>query len=244
MGRVPLIHDRVLSVVEPTGSINASGLDVRGNNMSKLRVTKKREFDDRTYPDVMVDLETMGTETDTQVLSIGAVRFRLDTVDDIRTIMDPDRSFYARLDLEDQGSKGRTTSADTLKWWASQSRKARAVFAEDPEDVEGTLKRFIKFCKGARRIWGNGNMFDNAIMRSICKDYDLEYPVVYWNDLDVRTLTRLWNLLTDKVSKGKRPTIKLGEEHNALDDARRQVIQCQHMYKELSNKVKGSKYEL
>ena len=141
--------------------------------MSKLRVTKKREFDDRTYPDVMVDLETMGTETDTQVLSIGAVRFRLDTVDDIRTIMDPDRSFYARLDLEDQGSKGRTTSADTLKWWASQSRKARAVFAEDPEDVEGTLKRFIKFCKGARRIWGNGNMFDNAIMRSICKDYDL-----------------------------------------------------------------------
>lgn len=212
--------------------------------MSILRKKKKREFDDRTYPDVMVDLETMGTHTSAQVLSIGAVRYRLDTLDDTRTIMDPDRAFYARLDLEDQAAKGRTTSPDTLEWWSDQSAEARSVFAEDPEDVNSTLKRFIKFCGGGRRIWGNGNMFDNAIMRSICEDYKLEYPVGYWNDLDVRTLTRLWNLICNKVSKGKRPTIKLGEEHNALDDARRQVLQCQLMFKDLSNTQRGSKYEL
>ena len=212
--------------------------------MSLIRKRKKREFDDRTYPDVMVDLETMGTDTDTQVLSIGAVRYRLDTVDDVQSIMDPDRCFYARLDLEDQASKGRSVSNDTIKWWADQSSEARSVFQEDPEDVGSVLKRFIKFCTGGRRIWGNGNMFDNAIMRSLCKDYDLEYPVGYWNDLDVRTLTRLWNLVLNGVSKGKRPTIKLGELHNALDDARRQVIQCQHMFKDITNKQKGSKYEL
>ena len=234
----------VLDVAELMGSTSVSGLAARGDNMSVIRKSKKRDFYDRTYPDVMVDLETMGTETDAQVLSIGAVRYRLDTVDDIRTIMDPDRCFYARLDLEDQESKGRTVSADTLEWWADQSDEARSVFAEDPEDVRSVLKRFIKFCSGGRRIWGNGNMFDNAIMRSICKNYGLKYPVGYWNDLDVRTLTRLWNLLVNKVSKGKRPTIELGEEHNALDDARRQVIQCQHMYRDLSNNIRGSRYEL
>jgi len=206
----------------------------------KLRKTKKREFDDRTYPDIMVDLETMGTESDTQVISIGAVRFRLDTVDDVTSIMDEGRSFYARLDLEGQRDKGRTVSASTEEWWKNQSDEARAVFEETPEDTKLALKRFLKFCKGGKRIWGNGNMFDNTIVRSLCRDYGLKYPVDYWNDLDVRTLTRLWNLLRNMVSKGKRPTINLGEEHNALDDARRQVLQCQLMF----NELKGSKYEL
>jgi hypothetical protein len=154
--------------------------------------------------------------------------------------MDDERSFYDRLDTDQQSDKGRSVSDSTLKWWNDQSDEARKVFEETPEDVKLALKRFVKFCKGGRRIWGNGNMFDNAIVRSLCKDFDVEYPVGYWNDLDVRTLTRLWNLLTNMVSKGKRPQINLGAEHNALDDARRQVIQCQLMF----NELKGSKYEL
>ena len=204
---------------------------------------KKREFDDRTYPDVMVDLETMGTETDAQVLSIGAVRFRLDTRDDVTSINDEERCFYARLDLADQADKGRTTTDSTLEWWESQSDEARQVFEEEPEDAANALKRFLKFCKGGKRIWGNGNMFDNAIVRDLCKTYDLEYPVSYWNDLDVRTLTRLWNLLCNLGSNNKRPTFVVGEEHNALDDAKRQVLQVQKMYQELYNGINGSKYE-
>lgn len=206
--------------------------------MSKLRKTKKSEFNDRTYPDVMVDLETLGTETDTAVLSIGAVRFRLDTRDDIETIMDPARSFYVRLDTADQRSKGRSISADTLKWWESQSAEARQVFEEEPESPVRALKRFVKFCKGATAVWGNGNMFDNAIVRSLCQTYNVKYPVDYWKDLDVRTLTKLWNKIANVGSNRKRPTIDLGAEHNALDDARRQVLQCQIMFDEL----RGSKY--
>jgi hypothetical protein len=207
--------------------------------MGLIRKKKKRAFDDRTYPDVMVDLETMGTDTDTQILSIGAVRFRLDTRDDVTSILDDDRAYYTRLDLEDQERKGRTKSSSTVEWWEAQSAEARAVFEEEPESPVRALKGFIRFCKGARRIWGNGNMFDNAIIRSACNTYDLEYPVGYWNDLDVRTLTRLWNLLSNVGSNKKRPEIKLGAEHNALDDARRQVLQCQLMFDEL----RGSKYQ-
>jgi len=199
---------------------------------------KKAEFDERNYPDVMVDLETLGTDASAQVLSIGAVRFRLDTVDDIQSILDEERNFYARLDENDQASKGRSCDASTVEWWANQSDGARQVFEEDREATAIALKRFLKFCKGAKRIWGNGNMFDNAIVRSLCRDYNLEYPVPYHRDLDVRTLTYLWNSLTNWGSKGKRPTIELGEEHNALDDARRQVLQCQIMF----NELRGSKY--
>lgn len=206
--------------------------------MSVIRKRKKREFDDRTYPDIMVDLETLGTEPDTQIISIGAVRFRLDTRDDVESILGEGRSFYARLDTEEQSAKGRSTTADTLEWWESQSDEARAVFEEEPEGVLLALKRFLRFCKGGRRLWGNGNMFDNTIIRDILKSYDLDHPVYFSNDLDVRTLKRLWNLIKHKGSNIDRPTIKMGEEHNALDDARRQVLQCQTMFSEL----KGSKY--
>ena len=231
------------SVVEP---IPLSIVNIRGARLIQetpevgwtRNKNKKSEFDSRTYPDVMIDLETLGTESNCQVLSIGAVRFRLDTVDDFDTILDPDRNFYARMDERDQAALGRTADEGTMQWWSEQSADARSVFDEEREDTKSVLKRWVKFCKGAKRIWGNGNMFDNAIMKSLCQDYGVKYPVFYSKDLDVRTLTFLWNSLTNWVSKGKRPTIHLGEEHNALDDARRQVLQCQLMYKD----IRGSKY--
>lgn len=199
----------------------------------------KNEFDQNTYKDVMVDIETMSTETNAQVVSIGAVRFRLDTQDDINSIHDTDRTFYARLNLKEQEEEmGRDSDPDTLAWWSKQSKAARAVFDEKEEDVGPALLRFVEFCKGAKRIWGNGNMFDNAIIRDLCDDAGVEYPFYYSQDLDVRTLTYLWNSVTNWLSKGKRPEVNLGAEHDALDDAKRQVIQCQIMY----NQIRGSKY--
>jgi DNA polymerase III epsilon subunit-like protein len=231
-------------VAEPVGSPIVNTLHALYDNDRIIEMGWKRkaknasEFDERTYSDVMVDLETMGTDVRSQVLSIGAVRFRLDTLDDITSILEPERNFYARMDLASQRECGRTEDPDTAAWWAEQSAEARQVFSEEEKHTKSVLKDFLKFCKGAKRVWGNGNMFDNAIVRSLCEDYKLNYPVGYWGDLDVRTLTYLWNLLTNWGSKGKRPEIQLGEEHNALDDARRQVLQCQIMYKD----IRGSKY--
>jgi len=213
--------------------------------MSKLKKTKKKKFDDRTYPDVMVDLETLSTETDAVVLSIGAVRFRLDTRDDVETIKDPDRSFYARLDTASQEDEGRDIDPDTIEWWESQSAEARQVFEEEPEDPVRALKRFVKFCTGATAIWGNGNMFDNAIVRSLCDTYNVEYPLDvddqygFTKDLDMRTLKKLWNKIKNVGSNKRAPKIDLGTAHNALDDARMQVLQCQIMFDEL----RGSKYD-
>jgi exodeoxyribonuclease VIII len=189
------------------------------------------------YPDVMLDLETFDTTTTAVVVSIGAVRFRLDTEDDLFSIKEESRSFYAVLDTEEQEADGRTASRETLDWWDKQTKEARAVLKEPVEDTREALGRFIEFCKGCRRIWGNGNTFDNMIVRDLCKDYKVEYPVDYWNDLDVRTLKYMWNKLTNWRSKDK-PKITVGDKHNALDDARSQVLQVQQMYKEL----RGTKY--
>ena len=194
-------------------------------------------MDDRVYGDVMLDIETLGTGIHSLVVSIGAVRFRLDSTDDLDTIRDDARSFYAVLDTEDQRYRGRVDDPDTLAWWTKQSDEARQVLTDPSEDTAGALERFSEFCRGVKRIWGNGNTFDNAIIRDLYRTYEQDYPVDFWADLDMRTLKYLWNKLTNWRSKNE-PKIRIGEHHNALDDARSQVLQIQQMYREL----KGTKY--
>lgn len=206
----------------------------------KIKAQKFRDFLNKAYPDVMVDLETLDTEVmdSPQVISIGAVRFRLDVMDDEETIADEGRLFYARLNLAEQEENGRSASDDTIDWWSKQSSEAREVFFEEEEDVLRALTRFKDFCKGSKYLWGNGNMFDNTIMRDLHDDYGMQYPVRFWEDLDMRTLKRTWNLICNAVSNKKLPTNE-GVAHNALDDAKIQVLQCQKMFQDL----KGSKYE-
>jgi exodeoxyribonuclease VIII len=189
------------------------------------------------YPDMMVDIESFSTNVKAQVVSIGAFRFRLDTSDDLNTIKDPERSFYAVLDTEEQEADGRITDPDTMAWWDRQSMEARAVLREPFEEVKPALERFAEFARGVRRVWGNGNTFDNVIVRDLCNDYNVEYPVKYWGDLDMRTLKYLWNRLTNWAHKGKTKKT-IGDAHNALDDARSQVMQLQEMYRDL----KGTRY--
>jgi hypothetical protein len=189
------------------------------------------------YPDVMLDIETFGITPDSVVVSIGAVRFRVDTEDDLDTIKDEERSFYAVLDTEEQEADGRKLDADTLEWWDKQSTAARAVLQEPTEEVRTALKRFVAFCKGSRRIWGNGNTFDNVIVKDLCNDYGVEYPVHFANDLDMRTVKYVWNKLINGWSNTTQK-ITVGDAHNALDDARSQVLNLQQMWKAL----KGTKY--
>jgi hypothetical protein len=193
--------------------------------------------DDRpVYADLMLDIETLGTSHRSAVVSIGAVLFRLDTTDDLETIKDPERCFYAVLDTDDQLARGRITDSDTLDWWAEQSPEAQAVLRAPVEDVDSVLRRFMEFCRGIRRVWGNGNTFDNAIIRDLCDTYGAEYPVFYSQDLDFRTLKYLWRILTKW--KRKNIEVRVGTHHNALADAQSQVLQAQEMYRE----VKGTRY--
>ncbi len=190
---------------------------------------------DDIYHDVMLDIETLGLENDAVVLSIGAVKFRLDTRDSQRTLDDPSRCFYSILDTDDQRSRGRTISDSTVEWWATQSRKARSVFfSEEKEQSKDVVERLGEFLSKVRRVWGNGNTFDNAIVKDLFKTYDVEYPVHYTGDLDLRTLTYIWNLLKKAAKRTVRPKVKFkGTAHNALDDAKSQVLEAQNMYSEL-----------
>lgn len=178
------------------------------------------------YNHISFDIETLDVIPEAVVLSIGAAKFNLEedeTYDDIKD--DEERCFYAVIDIQAQLDVGRLISADTLQWWMKQSRDAQQVFFDSKYSAERGLTDLTEFCQGTSYAWGNGNMFDNVIIRSLYNSFEMDYPYHYVRDMDLRTL---------KIAAGS-PKVKVVTEsltkHNALDDAVFQAILAQQFWK-------------
>lgn len=183
------------------------------------------------YEDVMVDLESLDTADGAVVISLGAVAFNTYGADTAASlnILGTGRNFYIPFNIQEQLDKGRTVDASTLCWWMKQETNARAVFQEQtPHSVFSALTAFSNFCEehSIKRMWGNGNMFDNVKMRSLFDSFNHDgYPVDFRSDMDLRTY-RVAAGSPDIANRIKR----VGTHHNALDDAKYQVLCAQYYH--------------
>lgn len=167
--------------------------------------------------DVMLDLETMGNGSRAAILAIGAVYFGASAA----TIAPADREFYIKVDLQSCLDAGLEMDASTVLWWLQQSDEARRVIAcEEGVTLGEAIDRFSKFL-GARdaRVWGNGAVFDNAIMANAARALRLPWTWAFWNDRCYRTL----RALRPDISAGE----FLGVKHNALADAKFQAAHAE-----------------
>lgn len=167
-------------------------------------------------PDVMIDLETMGTRPDCVVLTIGAVKF--DPVGD----REPVDQLYYRLDIERQTALGRTIDDSTLAWWSQQSEEVRneAFSDADRTDLDVVLDHLNRFVVGAKNIWAHGAVFDITILENLMRQLGRPCPWNYWQVSDSRTLFKM-------LPKDPRPADR-GDLHNALADAYFQAQGVQH----------------
>lgn len=169
---------------------------------------------------IMLDLETLGTKENAVIVSIGAVFFDADNLGD---------KFYTALELGEQIRKGRTVSGSTIEWWMKQSTEARSVFSETRKfEISEALNEFAAFCgKGDVKVWGNGAMFDNAILLNAYEQFGIKRPWSYRNDRCYRTVIAEF--------KDKYPDVKItndyGVAHNALDDAIAQAHTLQAVWR-------------
>lgn len=164
-----------------------------------------------SHNNIMVDLETLGTEPGSAILSIGAVRFRLDGIYD---------SFHRIIDLDSSTRKGFTVERGSIKWWMEQKPEIRdPLFEIDDDsifyDVEEVLVAF-KDWVGPQvpvTLWGNGASFDLAILREAYNKVGFGFFEPF-NDRCYRTMRYLY----PEIKKQDNPNL-----HNALEDARNQA---------------------
>jgi DNA polymerase III epsilon subunit-like protein len=172
--------------------------------------------------EVMIDLETMGTDPYSPILAIGAVRF-------IAGDTYPMPPFYQAITLESCLEVGLRSKADTILWWMRQSSEAKRVF-EDPQAVTLplALDAFTDWW-GARpdRPWGNSARFDLGLLSDAYKACGKTAPWLqsrygFASERCYRTLKELPGMDRFKLKRS-------GTHHNALDDAISQARHCREM---------------
>ena len=174
-----------------------------------------------TIPNVMLDLETMGTRPGSVIVSVGAIEF------------DPysarlGRTFYDTCSIASAVDVGLAMDPETVQWWLSQSDAARSELTNAKGDLKSVLvafKHWLFHCGSNVKIWGNGSDFDNALLAEAYRRIGEPVCWKFWNNRCYRTMKSLF------------PDVKLereGTHHNALDDAIYQAKHLQLIHKELA----------
>ena len=152
-----------------------------------------------------IDLETLGTDYDSNILSIGCVEFNMETGEQLN-------KFYRNTSCND---KDFSISKDTVLWWLKQDKPAREALLDDVQDIKHALTDLHLFIDEDSLVWGNGATFDVTILEHAFKVTDMNVPWKFWNIRDMRTLVNVAETLGFIKDRIKRN----GTHHNALDDA-------------------------
>lgn len=160
---------------------------------------------------IMVDTESLGTAADAVILSIGAVKFNLETgeIDD--------NGFYASVSIESNLDLGRRIQEDTLLWWFKQEIAAQSVFHEAKVDLGTALTELSDWIStDDYTLWSNGADFDLPMIAHAYTQLKIETPWKFWNSRCFRTFKNLPGAKAVKVPF-------TGTKHNALADAYHQA---------------------
>lgn len=162
---------------------------------------------------IMLDLETMGTDPNAAIVSIGAVAIDFD-----KNCLGEE--FYRRISLESAMLSGGIVDASTVIWWLKQSEPARREIYSASADIRKACEAFSQYVArtvdpSQMCIWGDGAAFDNVLLSCTYARLGLEKPWKFWNDRCYRTIKNTYKDIK---------TESFGTAHNALDDAKQQAI--------------------
>lgn len=170
---------------------------------------------------IMFDAETLGVTADAVILSIGAVRF------DLESNFIDDAGFYTSISIDSNLEYSRRVQEDTLIWWMKQGAAAQAVFHEPKQTLPEALSDLSDWIADDKcLVWSNGADFDIPMLAHAYRQCGIGLPWNFWNSRCVRTYKNLPQAAGVKVPQ-------IGTHHNALDDAYYQVQLVQAIHKEL-----------
>lgn len=142
-----------------------------------------------------LDLETLGVESTSVCLSIGAVYFDPESNEELSYNKLMDESLFIKFDAQEQVKVyNRTRMASTLEWWKKQGRLAQELNLlpgkNDVTLIEGLtcFNTWFNSKPGARNdmIWVRGHL-DQPVFESLYRSAGIECIVPYSAYRDVRT---------------------------------------------------------
>jgi len=152
----------------------------------------------------MFDVETLGTESNSVLLSAAIIHFDFDDQCSYSEFVD--RACFVKFDMKEQVTKYKRVSVpDTIKWWEKQSEIPRKLALEpskqDLAAIDGIekLRYYIESNGGKEQIfWARGSL-DQMVIDSLCRDVGVPVLAMYNKWRDVRTAV---DFLSDKSKDG------------------------------------------
>lgn len=171
---------------------------------------------------VMIDIETMSTEPDAAILSIGACVF---DVDEYKITTE----FYQNIDLTSCVHLGLRTETKTYEWWSKdENKQAWESLKSNKVDIMVGMRRFAEWCRMLNEDvvpWSNPSTFDIVILENAFGECQIPKPWKFYNVSCYRTFRRLFpTILTPRVGMLK---------HNALYDARYQAMHLMNVLRSI-----------
>ena len=110
----------------------------------------------------MIDLETLSTNPNATILTVGGVKF------DPYTNTEPSQGMYFRVDVDSQTEMGRDVMQDTLDWWGKQDPEImeEALGDKDRISLDAMIKTLNKWCVGVDVFWCQGPVFDDPKLQN------------------------------------------------------------------------------
>ena len=173
--------------------------------------------------EVMVDLETLGHDTNTPIIMIAWIVFSFENTDLLQ------RKIYVKHDRAE-------INLETLQWWLKTDASLLKDILDNGEMNErDALTQFVESIMELKetydvQLWGNGILFDNAIIQGKCQRYGLTYPIDYDKDRDVRTLVDMYITKYGVTKAFLKELFKPTREHDAMDDCIAQINMVKHLY--------------
>jgi len=169
---------------------------------------------------IMLDIETMGNGSNSAIISIGAVKFDINTGKTGET-------FHVKVSLGSSVSHGLNIDPSTVLWWMQQGEEARKKITEPGGvDLVTALSSFNSFCTPDYEIWGNSARFDLGILSDAYRKVGFSTPWDFRKERCVRTLVSF-------KPEVKSNLVFEGTAHDALDDCYHQIKYCTEIWKSL-----------
>lgn len=185
--------------------------------------------------DVMVDIETLGTKSDSTIFQISAIAFDIKNGEHIS-------KFNKIADISKNEGYEMSVDGGTLLWWLNTDKELLTKLLNEGEgsstDLLGEFYNWLVSIDllGELYLWGNGILFDNKMIQHQLESIGLKYPISYRNDRDVRTLVDLASVklgLSNREIRERYYDASL-TPHNAFDDVINQINLVVGCYKELT----------
>lgn len=183
--------------------------------------------------DVMTDIETLGTNSDSTIFQISAIAFDIRTGEHISEF-----NQIANISKNEEPLK---VTGSTIQWWLKTNAELFSELVNGGEQSsEQMIRNFHEWLvlltpptdNKELYLWGNGILFDNKMLQHQMQELGLKYPIFYRNDRDVRTLLELASFKANTTEKEIRDSLIDDSlvAHNAFDDVIYQIRLAHQCY--------------